>query len=149
MAITTCGLLLHESLPTLEKVEAVTGAKEALETLSKSAQIYVATGAADSTEADIEKAFERVGLNLFLSGYFCKSNLGFAKGSPDFLNAILAKLDKPAESVAMVGDSLKKDIEPALAVGIQPIWFLAGKTDVAPIDSVKVKIIHSLSELHI
>ena len=38
-----------------EVVEAVNGAKEALEALSKHSQIYVATGAADSTELEIKK----------------------------------------------------------------------------------------------
>jgi putative hydrolase of the HAD superfamily len=57
-----------------EVVEAVNGAKEVLEALSKHSQIYVATGAADSTELEIKRAFERVGLNQFISGYFCKAN---------------------------------------------------------------------------
>lgn len=130
------------------KVAAVTGAKEALASLSQHAKIYVATGAANSTEAEIEKAFERVGLHSFISGYFCKYHLGLEKGSPDFLNAILSKLEQPAENVAMVGDNFKKDIEPAIAVGIQAIWFSADKKDVPPAIPVNVKIIGSLSELY-
>lgn len=66
-------------------VEAVTGAQEALAQLSIDAPIYLATGAADSSEQDIRKAFQRVGLNQYITGYFCKENLGVAKGSPDFL----------------------------------------------------------------
>jgi phosphoglycolate phosphatase-like HAD superfamily hydrolase len=68
-----------------EVVKAVSGAKEALEVLSKHSQIYVATGAADSTELEIKLAFERVGLSQFISGSFCKANLGLSKGSPEFL----------------------------------------------------------------
>ena len=48
----------------------------------------------------------------------------------------------------MVGDNFKKDIEPAIAVGIQAIWFSADKKDVPPAIPVNVKIIGSLSELY-
>ena len=60
-------------------VEAVSGAKEALENLSKTSKIYIATGAADSTEVEIQMAFERVGLNQYISGYFCKENVGICR----------------------------------------------------------------------
>ncbi len=127
-----------------EVVEAVDGAKETLENLSLKAKIYVATGAAESTEADIEKAFERVGLNRFISGYFCKANLGISKGSPEFLKTILTKLKIPASKVAMVGDNIKIDIEPALAVGINPIWLSKNKEAIAPKNT---KMIVNLQEL--
>jgi putative hydrolase of the HAD superfamily len=42
-------------------VEAVDGSREVLEHLARHAQIYIATGAAESTELDIRKAFDRVG----------------------------------------------------------------------------------------
>ncbi len=129
-----------------EVVEAVDGAKETLENLSREAKIYVATGAAESTEADIEKAFERVGLNKFISGYFCKTNLGIGKGTPGFLETILTKLKIPASKVAMVGDNIKMDIEPALAVGINPIWFSKNKEAIPPENS---KMIVNLDELYI
>jgi len=125
-------------------VESVIGAKETLESLSKHAQIYIATGAADSTELEIKQAFERVGLSKFISGYFCKANLGLEKGSPDFLEAIISKLNKPVENVAMVGDNFEKDIKPALAVGINPIWFTQNNNEVA---QENIRIINRLSEL--
>ena len=128
-----------------EIVEAVHGAKEALETLSKHAKIYIATGAADSTELEIKLAFERVGLSQFISGYFCKANLGVSKGSPQFFKSILKKLNVPAANVAMVGDNLEKDIKPALAVGIQPFW-LTLNSNLALDD---VNVIKALSALYV
>ena len=125
-------------------VEAVDGAREVLEHLSHYAQIYIATGAAESTELDIQQAFERVGLSQFLSGYFCKANLGASKGSPEFLPAILAKLAKPVSCIAMVGDSLVKDIEPAAAVGITPIWLSSGSEGRPPSNT---QVIGHLREL--
>jgi len=127
-------------------VEAVSGAKETLEALSKHSQIYIATGAADSTELEIQRAFERVGLSQFISGYFCKANLGLSKGSPEFINSILDKLKIPLVNVAMVGDNFDKDIKPAIATGIQPFWFTKNEIESVP-DNVKV--IKQLSALYI
>jgi len=124
--------------------ETVEGAREVLAVLSQKARIYVATGAADSTESEIKRAVERVGLSQFISGYFCKANLGISKGSPEFLHAIIANLQIPANSVALVGDSLTKDIEPAAAVDIKPIWLTKSSARHVPEGTV---IINSLREL--
>lgn len=113
-------------------VEAVDGAKEALNYLSHNASVYIATGAADSCEEDIIRAFKRVGLSQYISGYFCQANLGIAKGTPEFLPAIVDRLGAPKEHIAMVGDSLIKDIEPALAAGLQPIWLCSDEQQVIP-----------------
>ena len=129
-----------------EVVEAVAGAKDALEALSKHSQVYVATGAADSTELDIKRAFERVGLNQFISGYFCKASLGLSKGTPEFLNAILEKLKIPSANVAMVGDNFEKDIKPAISAGIQPFWFTEKDIESIP---TNVKVIKQLSALYL
>lgn len=129
-----------------ETVEEVAGAKEALEVLSKNANIYIATGAADSTELEIKLAFERVDLSQFISGYFCKANLGLSKGNPEFLESILSTLNTPAASVAMVGDNFEKDIRPAIAVGIKPFWFTNNRTVSVP---DKVNVINKLSELYL
>ncbi|MCP4326083.1 MAG: HAD hydrolase-like protein, partial [Alteromonadales bacterium] len=126
--------------------EAVSGAKEALEALSKHSQVYIATGAADSTELEIKRAFDRVGLSQFISGYFCKANLGMSKGTPEFLNAILDKLKITSVNVAMVGDNFEKDIKPAISVGIQPYWFT--EKDIESIPN-NVKVIKELSALYL
>lgn len=129
-------------------VEKVAGAKETLEALSKQAKIYIATGADDSTELDIRKAFERVGLDIFISGYFCKANLGLSKGSPEFIPTILEKLKVPASNVAMVGDNFEKDIKPAVVCNIQTFWLIdkpnGNLLKAAP---QKVKVIKALNEL--
>ncbi|EGQ8047266.1 HAD family hydrolase [Vibrio parahaemolyticus] len=106
-----------------ENIQVVNGALQILEALSKQHQIYVATNTADSTESDIKLAFDRVGLSAFISGYFCKANLGIGKGTPDFFNRIIDTLNVEPKSVVMVGDSYDKDIEPAVTAGIQAIWF--------------------------
>ena len=104
-------------------VEPIDGALEILEYLSQYHQVYIATNAADSSEQDIQQAFSRVGLDKFIAGYFCKANLGVDKASPDFFPTIISRLNVPASSVTMVGDTLEKDIVPALKSGINAIWF--------------------------
>lgn len=127
-----------------ETVEAVYGAEEALRFISKKAGVYIATGAAQSAEADIKKAFGRVGLDQYISGYFCKANLGIEKGSTAFLSLILDRLGKSPDQVTMVGDSLEKDLEPARKLGIQALW-LSNEPIPKPVSGVRR--ISSLREL--
>lgn len=84
-------------------VEATPQALEALRMLSLHAEIYIATNADDSSEEDIQRAFARVGLDEFIQGYFCKQTLGIAKGTPEFFERILDRLDAIAADVTMVG----------------------------------------------
>nr|WP_235868886.1 HAD hydrolase-like protein [Vibrio superstes] len=105
------------------EVYTLEGAIEVLKTLSKHHQIYVATNAEDSTESDIHNAFQRAGLATFISGYFCKANLGIGKGSAAFFSKIAQALDVHPESMLMVGDTLDKDINPAIKAGLKVVWF--------------------------
>ncbi len=127
-----------------ETVKAVEGALKALQHISKNAEVYIATAAALSTEAEIKAAFARVGLDVYITGYFCKANLGEVKGTPAFLPAILKKLKKEANQITMVGDTFEKDIEPALKMGINAIWLCKD----VPKNPVKgVTVISCLEEL--
>ncbi len=105
-----------------ETVQAVDGAREALKHLSESCSIYVATNAADSSEQDIKLAFERVGLDQYIDGYFCKANLGIGKGSPEFFHKIVQQLGVSYHDVVMVGDNYDNDIGPAIEAGINAVW---------------------------
>jgi len=107
-----------------EHVEAIGGALEMLTMLSQQGcKLYVATGAGDSSMEDIRIAFERVGLDTFISGYFCQANLGIGKGTAAYYQAIIEKLDTKASEVTMVGDLMHRDILPAIEAGLNAIWF--------------------------
>ena len=134
-----------------EKVEVINHAKETLATLSQISNIYVATGAANSSEKDIQRAFKRAGLNQYISGYFCQENIGCAKGSSDFLNRILDTLNIDSQYVAMVGDTIDKDIKPALSVGLKAFWF-NDKQRVTPLEfesNEHVVTINKLTDLYL
>ena len=107
--------------------------------------IYIATGAEDSTELEIKLAFERVNLSQYISGYFCKSNMGLTKGSDGFIEAIIAKLNISKNNVAMVGNNFEKDIKPAIAVGLKSFWLTAN----APHSIANnITVIKNLSDLY-
>ncbi len=123
-----------------EKIQAVDGARETLKHLSESCSIYVATNAADSSEQDIKFAFERVGLEQYIDGYFCKANLGIGKGSPEFFHKIVQQLGVNYHEVVMVGDNYDNDIGPAIEAGINAVWFSSDVTSnhiVARVKSLK------------
>jgi putative hydrolase of the HAD superfamily len=104
------------------KVEAVEGALEGLKRLSKHCPLYLATNAQESTVEDIELALDKVGLLPYLSGIFCKSELGVDKKSPEFYPAIVKQLALQPHQVVMVGDSIVKDISPAKQAGLPTVW---------------------------
>ncbi|EOX4844348.1 HAD family hydrolase [Vibrio alginolyticus] len=126
-------------------VQAISGARETLKKLSLVNKVYVATNAADSSETDIKAAFERVGLSQYISGYFCKANLGIGKGTPEFFHQIIKVLGVDPQSVVMVGDTYDKDIEPAITAGISAIWFNPTKQSFSA--SHNVKQISHLAEI--
>ena len=116
---------MHGPMADWPRVAAVDGAAEALAALSAVARLYVATGARDSDANDIARAFARVRLDRYLSGYFGPAELGVHKGTPGFFPAILDALALPADRVAAVGDDLERDIRPAAAAEITPYWLCA------------------------
>jgi len=126
------------------KVQALANAEIVLATLAKTATIFIATGAADSTEKEIKLAFERANLNQYISGYFCKENLGVDKNSLAFFPRIIEKLNVAASQIVMVGDSYKNDIQPAITAGITAIW-LTSKDNISTANEFKT--VTDLSEL--
>ncbi|TFH90578.1 HAD family hydrolase [Vibrio ouci] len=124
-------------------VEAVEGAEETLKYLSQSSAIYIATSAQDSSESEIQQAFQRVGLDTYISGYFCKANLGLEKQDPEFYRAIINSVGQPASDVTMVGDSLEKDIYPAKAAGLNTV-LLHNQNTALPEATLRIEYLREL-----
>ncbi len=125
-------------------VKATEFATEALEHISSKARIYIATAAAESTPEDIKKAFIRVGLDKFISGYYCKQNTGYTKPDLKFYKAILDDLAVEPNRVVMVGDTLEKDILPCHALGLKTVWISKKKSTA---EANGIRVIESLKEL--
>jgi len=109
-----------------EVVRSVDGAQEALSELSRSADLYIVTGAKESKESEIKSALARVDLDAYISGYFCLANIGLSKGAPEFLPTVLDCLKTRSNTksieVVVVGNSYEVDIKPAIEVGLKSYW---------------------------
>lgn len=133
------GDTLMEDLPGMEgkmcdwpRIEVIDGAAETLAELSKTHDIYVASGAQESTAEDIQQVFQRANLDDYICDYFCPNKLGLRKGSPAFLLRVLMAIKRPPLYVTVVGDSLQRDMQPAMALGINVIWFRRNAEQTAP-----------------
>lgn len=126
-----------------DKVEATEFALETLEYLSSKAKIYIATAASESTPKDIEEAFARVGLDRFISGYYCKQNIGHTKPDLRFYKAIIEDLAVEPNRVVMVGDTLEKDILPCHELGLNTVWITKKKNKSI---AASIRVIESLKE---
>ncbi|MBO6012530.1 MAG: HAD family hydrolase [Bacteroidales bacterium] len=51
------------------------------------------------------------------------TEVGIRKPDPAIFQTALDRLQLPAKEVAVLGDSFEKDIQPALSIGCQGIWF--------------------------
>ncbi|PSU35813.1 HAD family hydrolase [Photobacterium lutimaris] len=50
-----------------------------------------------------------------------------AKGSPEYFQRIVLELDVEPYDITMVGDSFENDIQPAIAAGLNTIWYCSEK----------------------
>ncbi|MBW8192835.1 HAD family hydrolase [Neiella marina] len=114
------------------RIEVIEGAAQTLAELASSYDIYIASGAEQSSAEDIRLVFERANLAQYIQGYFCSAALGLKKGTPAFLLRLLMSINRPPMAVTMVGDSLERDMLPALALGMKAIWFRRNSTQTPP-----------------
>lgn len=106
-----------------KKVELCPNARPMLETLSRCHDLYLATNAEDSDEADIRKALNRAGIGIYIKGIFCFRTLGVKKPSPEFFTAVVRKLGCSPSDLTMVGDDPEKDTLWALQNGARAVLY--------------------------
>jgi putative hydrolase of the HAD superfamily len=105
------------------KVEAMPHAEEVLSELHSRSLLAAATNAADSDEAEIRAALERVGLAKHIDRIYCYRRLGHKKPSKEYFKAILADLGLEPDQVIMVGDDFDADVIGANNSGLRAIWY--------------------------
>jgi HAD superfamily hydrolase (TIGR01509 family) len=127
------------------KVEAVAGAKAAIEQLKAGRIIALATNARDSSEEEIRKALGRVDLDRLFDRVFCFANVGHLKPSAEFFEHVLNELGLPPGAAVMVGDSFEADILGANRAGLFGIWLNAASDDRRRAD--RYETIGNLAEL--
>ncbi len=105
------------------QVEAMPGAKEALEVLKNRYKIVIATNAADSDADQIRLALERVGLSEPILSIFTPRQLGARKPALAFFRSIESVLSVPADQIAMIGDDYLADAFGSHRAGWHAIWY--------------------------
>jgi FMN phosphatase YigB (HAD superfamily) len=129
-------------------VTVIPGAVECLAALYGSVPLCIATNAADSDRAMIERALERGGLLPYLSQVFCFTELGYKKDQPELWQAVQEQLGVPLSQVAMVGDSLDGDVLAPQRFGLQAVWFNEqGKHSEPPISVPTVTSLEQFARL--
>jgi membrane-associated phospholipid phosphatase/phosphoglycolate phosphatase-like HAD superfamily hydrolase len=111
-----------------QKVEAETGAQEALLRLRARYRLVVATNAADSPAADVRLALARVGLDEYVDSVISSADVGDHKPNYAFFRAALLLegdrgLPLDPRRAVMVGDGTSNDIAGAQRAGMRTIWY--------------------------
>ncbi|MBD1390386.1 HAD family hydrolase [Neiella sp. HB171785] len=130
------------------RIEVIEGAEQALRFLSQRGDIYIASGAKESTPADIEQVFTKANLAHYIAGYFCPNDVGLQKGSPAFLLRIMMRLKCPPHQITVIGDSLRRDVQPAKIIGMKAVWFRRNQMEQAPADVLSIDRLEQLTQLH-
>lgn len=105
------------------QVEAMPYAGAVLSELRPQALLAVATNAADSEEAEIRAALDKVGLDRLLDKVYCYRKIGHKKPSREFFAYILEDVGLQISRVIMVGDDFEADVVGANTCGIRAIWY--------------------------
>jgi HAD superfamily hydrolase (TIGR01662 family) len=105
------------------RLEAIPGAAEVLAALHPEWTLALATNAADSGEADIRMALQRVDLDRWLDKVYCFKKIDFRKPSKEFYEYILDDLSLAPQFIFMVGDDFEADILAANRCGLRAVWF--------------------------
>ncbi|QAA75870.1 MAG: hypothetical protein BIP78_0102 [Candidatus Bipolaricaulis sibiricus] len=104
------------------RVEAVSGAGEALRALHGRYVIAVATNAALSDERLVRAALARAGLAAYVSVVVTARDLGLSKPDPLFFRRVLERVGCSAAEAVMVGDGYSADIIGAKSAGLRAVW---------------------------
>lgn len=126
------------------RVERMPGVAETLRFLTGRIVLCVASNAGDSDADLMGRALERAGLRRFFDQLWTSRELGAAKPSSAFFQAILRELELESQACVMVGNDYEKDIVPAKAAGMWTVWLAPSPAPKAPDADA---IIHSMKEL--
>jgi len=107
----------------------VSGAEEALKSLSSRYICCLATNAGASTTPEVIMALNRVGAEKYFKQIFLAREIGFKKPDKRFFRAIIDRLGFPPSSLVMIGDHYQNDCEGAKHAGLKTVFFNAKKSE--------------------
>lgn len=105
-------------------------------------QIRIGVGT-DMTAYIQYRKLEELGLSSYIDMIVTSEEAGVEKPHPDFFGLCVEKCGCLAEECAFIGDSVKKDVEGAIAAGLHGIWYSQGKE---PEPGLSYPVIRSFEE---
>lgn len=124
--------------------EAVDGAYEILDYLSKKYAVSVASNASYRQQI---KRLTNADMMKYLTNIFNSEQIGYPKPEKKFFDACFERLGNiPKEEVIIIGDSLSADIDGGAAYGIKTLWFNYAEISV-PKNVKSDFIVNSLEEI--
>lgn len=108
------------------EVQAVEGARAALEALHGRYRLVVGTNAADSNAEQIMAALERVGLAEWVECVYTYQEIGSRKPAEQFFYRLEELLAVRRDDVCMVGDEFKADVLGPARAGWRAVWLNPG-----------------------
>lgn len=106
-----------------DKVECVSGVKQALIGLSQKYPCCIATNADYSGKQELILALKRVGIDKYFRNFFSSKDLGYEKPDKRFFLNIANEMQYQPVDCIMIGNNYKKDIEGAKNVGMKTVFF--------------------------
>jgi HAD superfamily hydrolase (TIGR01549 family) len=94
---------------------------EVVAALTKLSEKYNLVLISNTEGKSVNNVLEKFHLKDYFKDIFFSCDLGKIKTNPEFLNAVLTKLNITKEDCMLVGDSLESDIKPAEGAGIKAI----------------------------
>jgi len=135
-----CAREMYEEWAACQHFELYEDVPETLRTLSAAGVRIGLISNSHRCLASFQSHFELEGL---IAAAVSSSEHGFMKPHPSIFAAALRLLDVPAEEAVMVGDSVRHDVEGALAVGMRAVLLHRGENP----PRAPVPVIRSLHEL--
>lgn len=105
------------------RVQAVEGARGAMESVRHRYRLFLAANAGESGAPLVREALARVQMGSCFEDVFTAKELGPRKPDPAFFRAILDRVGCQPTAAVMIGDDLRVDIEGARRAGLWAIWF--------------------------
>ncbi|HUO03887.1 MAG TPA: HAD family hydrolase [Candidatus Binataceae bacterium] len=112
--------------------ETIAGMEHSRETLTPLKANFT-FGVVSNFYGNLGRILAEARMDTLFSAVIDSSRIGIFKPDPAIFAAALKRMHAMADCVAVIGDSLSKDIVPAKSLGMRTVWYrAAGRTDAIP-----------------
>ena len=105
------------------KIEPMPGIREALEKITGSYRLVIASNSQDSNSDQVRDVLIRVGLDTYFDKVYTVAEIGYSKPEPQFFEKVTAMLSEEDDNLIMIGDDYQQDICAAVDSGWYAGWY--------------------------